>query len=54
MVDGARRGLALAAAGAIAVDRLVTHTFPLSNLQGALETAATRPPGFVKAVVVPD
>lgn len=54
MVDGARRGLALAASGAIAMDRLVTHTFPLSQLQAAFDTAASRPAGFVKAVVVPD
>jgi threonine dehydrogenase-like Zn-dependent dehydrogenase len=54
MMDGARRGLALAASRAIGVDRLVTHTFPLSCLQAAFETAASRPAGFVKAVVVPD
>jgi threonine dehydrogenase-like Zn-dependent dehydrogenase len=54
IVDGARRGLGLAARGAIALAPLVTHRFPLSRLQEAFETAARRPPGFVKAVVVPD
>jgi L-iditol 2-dehydrogenase len=52
-VDGARRGLALAARGVIDLSPLITHRFPLAHLQHAFETAATRPPGFVKAVVVP-
>jgi L-iditol 2-dehydrogenase len=52
MVDGARRGLALASRGLIDVSRLVTHRFALSDIQRAFETAAERPPGFVKAVVV--
>ena len=54
MMDGARRGLQLAARGAIDVRRLVTHSFPLSRLQQAFETAASRPAGFVKAAIVPD
>ena len=53
LVDGARRGLALAARGALDLGRLVTHRFPLSDVQRAFETAAGRPHGFVKAVILP-
>jgi threonine dehydrogenase-like Zn-dependent dehydrogenase len=53
MIDGARRGLALAARGAIDLRPLITHHFPLGSLQDAFTTAAQRPHGFVKAVVVP-
>ncbi len=52
MVDGARRGLALAARGDLQVAPLVTHRFRLDDLQHAFETAAARPEGFVKAVVL--
>ena len=52
MIDGATRGLALAAGGAIDLRPLVTHRFPLSRLPAAFATAAERPPGFVKAVVL--
>jgi threonine dehydrogenase-like Zn-dependent dehydrogenase len=34
------------------VERLVTHRFPLGRLGDAFEAARTRPPGFVKAVVL--
>jgi threonine dehydrogenase-like Zn-dependent dehydrogenase len=34
------------------VDRLVTHRFRLEQLGEAFEAARTRPPGFVKAVVL--
>jgi threonine dehydrogenase-like Zn-dependent dehydrogenase len=34
------------------VERLVTHRFPLDRLGDAFEAARTRPPGFVKAVVL--
>ena len=54
MVDGATRGLGLASRGEIDVARLVTHQFPLGEIQHAFETAAARPAGFVKAVLLPD
>jgi threonine dehydrogenase-like Zn-dependent dehydrogenase len=54
IVDGARRGLALAGRGALDLERLVTHRFGLTELQRAFETAAARPSGFVKAVIVPN
>jgi threonine dehydrogenase-like Zn-dependent dehydrogenase len=53
MVDGARRGLDLVARGALDLRPLLTHRFPLPDLQRAFATAAERPPGFVKAVIVP-
>jgi threonine dehydrogenase-like Zn-dependent dehydrogenase len=34
------------------LERLVTHRFPLDRLGDAFEAARTRPPGFVKAVVL--
>jgi NADPH2:quinone reductase len=34
------------------LERLVTHRFPLARLADAFEAARTRPPGFVKAVVL--
>lgn len=40
------------AVGLFDVERLVTHRFPLARLGEAFESARTRPPGFVKAVVL--
>jgi L-iditol 2-dehydrogenase len=54
VVARARRGLALAAAGDLEAARLVTHRFRLWELQRAFETAADRPTGFVKVVIVAD
>jgi threonine dehydrogenase-like Zn-dependent dehydrogenase len=48
VVDGMRE----AAGGIFDVDRLVTHRLPLARLGDAFELARTRPPGFVKAVVL--
>jgi threonine dehydrogenase-like Zn-dependent dehydrogenase len=42
-----------AAEGIFDLDRLVTHRLPLARLGDAFELARTRPPGFVKAVVLP-
>jgi threonine dehydrogenase-like Zn-dependent dehydrogenase len=53
LVDSMRAAVALAAAGALDVERLVTHRFPLARLADAFEAARTRPSGFVKAVVEP-
>jgi L-gulonate 5-dehydrogenase len=43
----------LAASGDAPIDRLVTHTFPMSEAAAAFAAAAARPTGFVKAVVLP-
>jgi threonine dehydrogenase-like Zn-dependent dehydrogenase len=51
-VEGMREAVRLAADGALDVERLVTHVFPLERLGEAFEAACTRPSGFVKAVVV--
>ncbi|WP_040588484.1 NAD(P)-dependent alcohol dehydrogenase [Sciscionella marina] len=42
----------LAASGAVRLDRLVTHRFPLTEVRGAL-TIAARDPATIKPVVVP-
>ena len=41
------------AAGRLDVGPLLTHLFPLARLGDALEVASARPPGFLKAVVMP-
>ena len=51
--EGIREAARLAAAGELDVAALVTHRFPLERLDAAFEAAATRPDGFVKALVVP-
>ena len=52
-VEGMREAARLAAGGELDVASLVTHRFSLDELGAAFEAAATRPPGFVKAVVCP-
>jgi threonine dehydrogenase-like Zn-dependent dehydrogenase len=53
VVADLRQAVRLAASGALDVERLVTHRFPLAQLADAFEAARTRPDGFVKAVVEP-
>ena len=43
----------LADSGGAPIDRLVTHTFPMSEVPAAFATAAARPTGFIKAIVLP-
>lgn len=50
---GLREGLAILDQRRIDLAPLVTHRFPLERLADALGAAERRPPGFVKAVVVP-
>ena len=52
-VDGMRTALALAETGEWDPSGLITHTFPLSELDRALTLLSTRPEGFLKAVVMP-
>jgi threonine dehydrogenase-like Zn-dependent dehydrogenase len=52
-VDGMRTAVQLAADGVLDVERLVTHRFPLANVEQAFAAAAARPAGFLKAVVCP-
>jgi threonine dehydrogenase-like Zn-dependent dehydrogenase len=42
------------ASGTLDVDPLLTHVYPLADIGRAFADAAARPPGFCKAVVVPD
>jgi threonine dehydrogenase-like Zn-dependent dehydrogenase len=51
VVDGMREAARLAAAGALDVERLVTHRYELESVGAAFSAAATRPRGFVKAWV---
>jgi NADPH2:quinone reductase len=53
VVDGIRAAVLLAVAGALDLEALVTHVFPLARLGDAFAAAATREPGFVKAWVRP-
>lgn len=50
--DAIRRGLELVRSGRIRPGRLVTHRFRLEDLDGAFEAVASKPPGFIKAVIV--
>ena len=45
-------GMRQAADGIFDLERLITHRLPLTRLGEAFELARTRPPGFVKAVVL--
>lgn len=50
--DAIRRGLELVRLGRIHPGRLVTHRFGLDEVGEAFEALATKPEGFIKAVVV--
>lgn len=47
-----RAGLQLLAAKRIDLAPLLTHWFPLDRVDDAFEALATKPPGFIKAVIV--
>jgi threonine dehydrogenase-like Zn-dependent dehydrogenase len=46
-------GMRLLAAGAISLEPLVTHRFPLEQIGAAFASARAKPPGFAKATVLP-
>jgi threonine dehydrogenase-like Zn-dependent dehydrogenase len=50
-VDGMRRAMALAAAGVLDFRRFLTHVMPIEELNRGFELLATRPDGFLKAIV---
>jgi threonine dehydrogenase-like Zn-dependent dehydrogenase len=52
-VNAMREAVELAAGGALDLEALVTHRYPLERLSEAFEAARTRPAGFVKAWVSP-
>jgi L-iditol 2-dehydrogenase len=51
---GLRTGMRLLTAGRLSLDCLVTHRFPLAEINSAFRTAHEKPPGFAKATVVMD
>lgn len=53
LMDCMRRGLDLMAAGVIDFQSLITHRYPLSEIDKAFSEMATKPSGFIKAIVLP-
>jgi threonine dehydrogenase-like Zn-dependent dehydrogenase len=51
-MDCMRRGLALVAAGRLDLVNTTSHRFPLERVGDAFEALASKPQGFIKAVVV--
>lgn len=52
-VDGIRKAVEAIDSGLVDPKQLITHRYPLERLNEALDACRDRPPGFVKAVVVP-
>lgn len=50
--EGMREGVRLIANGELDPEALITHTFPLTEINCAFEVARERPSGFFKAVVL--
>ncbi|HEX9943959.1 MAG TPA: zinc-binding dehydrogenase [Thermoanaerobaculia bacterium] len=50
---GMEEGVRLLAAGGLDLAPLITHTFPLAEINRAFSTAEQRPEGFLKSVVLP-
>jgi threonine dehydrogenase-like Zn-dependent dehydrogenase len=46
-------GLHMVAAGKLDMASLVTHTYPLAHVDAAFSDLQQKPPGFIKAVVLP-
>ena len=53
ILRGMRIGMRLLTSGRLSMEGLVTHRFSLDDIGDAFEAALDRPPGFLKAVVVP-
>jgi threonine dehydrogenase-like Zn-dependent dehydrogenase len=51
IMRGMTVGMRLLTAGKISLDELVTHRYPLDDIELAFRTARDKPPGFVKATV---
>jgi L-iditol 2-dehydrogenase len=51
IVRGLDLGMRLLTAGAVSLEPLVTHRFPLEQIGAAFEAARDKPPGFAKATV---
>ena len=53
ILSGMRAGMRLLTSDRISLEGLVTHSFPLGDMNTAFQTALDRPDGFVKATVTP-
>jgi threonine dehydrogenase-like Zn-dependent dehydrogenase len=51
---GMEEGVRLLAAGGLDLEPLITHTFPLAEINRAFATSEERPGGFLKSVVLPE
>jgi threonine dehydrogenase-like Zn-dependent dehydrogenase len=51
---GMEEGVRLLAEGGLDLEPLITHTFPLAEINRAFATAEERPDGFLKSVVLPE
>jgi threonine dehydrogenase-like Zn-dependent dehydrogenase len=51
---GMEEGVRLLAAGGLDLEPLITHTFPLAEINRAFATSEERPEGFLKSVVLPE
>jgi L-iditol 2-dehydrogenase len=54
IMRGMEIGMRLLTSGRITLDDVVTHRFPLSEINEAFETVVAKPPGFTKATVIVD
>lgn len=52
ILHGMETGMRLLRSGRVALDDLVSHRFPIDDIDEAFETAHEKPPGFIKATVV--
>jgi L-iditol 2-dehydrogenase len=53
VLGGMRTGMRLLTSGQVSLEGLVTHRFPLEEIDDAFRTAQEKPEGFVKATVTP-
>jgi L-iditol 2-dehydrogenase len=53
ILEGMRRGMRLLTSGRLSISHLVTDRFHLDQIDKAFRTAVEKPPGFVKATVIP-
>ena len=51
--SGMEEGVRLLAEGGLDLSTLITHTFPLDEINRAFATSEERPDGFIKSVVLP-
>jgi threonine dehydrogenase-like Zn-dependent dehydrogenase len=52
-IDDSRRAVDLLNSGVFSLDRLVTHRFGLLDIEKAFQSLESKPPGYMKGIVVP-